>query len=864
MNELDFDKLLSMEESIPAAKPQPEQKPEPPATTPPDPAPEETPAEMPKLTKPQLVSLTVLTALILVLGFLVGYLSRPAPTPEQSTAPTITATTPPSDVSALSSKKIYSDTYAVCYAYRQAVEIVTEGEQSYFSDGSTKYRLGETERLHRSDLGYYNVWIRVELTQQGKEQFGKERILQFDRNLNTAVDLTEFNLNATPYYTDNDNAADGWLLRGWMPEHSDITLKIKYTGSEHHQLSNISISPVVCDSNLTHYSTAELVRLLLNDNTFWKTHSGSLPEDLSDSPALAALSQRESSISVLMEYLLTGSSSEQKRAMATLRHKAFLDLMSSADRRAFYDMVDDYFSVTVYKERLTQVQTPPLVGERYGITYLLDSENAYRLGSPIPEPADGEKPINFFARLELSDYYRTLYHDGWQLLVDWQFTPGSLSTWQYFNAEGQVAGWFVFGYMSGGGEIEFQLIDASGSNIPLYTKASTISLTSGLVFAKSQDEKDSSGDVLPQKLGYTDNLLACYTYQEAPILQTTPGVPGGWVIAGSESYKLQQIPSEVADLDPTEYNLWIRIELTEEGRRKYTDPGAVWLDQDVNAHSHRLGITPYYTPNGALEGWFVFGCARRGKDVYLQRQGIETDDPVHFGMLPQLLWQADESAFTPCDQLVKQILTDEAMWRVLGDRLPADLSEQPLLLELSQRTNCVDMLLRYYASSTAALWPRIDLILQHPSFARQTTPAQQALWAQRDQQKMTVTPLSQRLTEYTDGSSHFFTDGTTTWPIHDLTPVALQTVDSSQLTCFVQVTLSDFCRQVGYDGWFLRVRGTHHSALLVAREYYDDSGALAGWFVYGKLPVECDAILYLENEKANTLESITLPLAPLA
>ena len=51
---------------------------------------------------------------------------------------------------------------------------------------------------------------------------------------------------------------------------------------------------------------------------------------------------------------------------------------------------------------------------------------------------------------------------------------------------------------------------------------------------------------------------------------------------------------------------------------------------------------------------------------------------------------------------------------------------------------------------------------------------------------------------------------------------------------------------------------------LAAREYYDDSGALAGWFVYGKLSGETEVTFWLENENAKTVESISLPLSPLA
>lgn len=861
MNELDLDKLLSMEESIPAAKPQPEQKPEPPATTPPDPAPEETPAEMPKLTKPQLVSLTVLTALVLAIGFFAGYLFRSTPTPEQTTAPPVTtappiSTVPPSSDSALPVKEIYSDSFFLCHAYQQAVEIITEGEQRSFCDGASQYRLGETAGLYRSDLGYHNVWIRIELTQAGKERFGNGASLKLDRDLISTIDWDEIHLSATPYYSGSDSTVDGWLLHGWMPEQAALSFQIVYTGGERHRLPGVSISPVVCEGNLAQYSTAALTRLVLHDGIFWRTHSGGLPEDLSDSHALAALSQRESCIPILMEYLLKGDTAEQKRAMATLRHKAFLDLMSSADRRAFYDMVDDYFSVTVYKERLTQVQTPPLVGERYGITYLLDSENAYRLGSPIPEPAEGEDPINFIARVDLSEYYITQYRDSWRL------EAGDLLAWRYVNDEGQVAGWFVFGHLSGGTTLEFQLINTSSTNIPIYTKECTIAPQSGLVFAKSPSANDASGDVLPQKFAYADNLMVCYAYQEAPRLHTTPGASGGRLEAGAENYTLWEIPAELADLDPSEYNVWIRIELTEEGRKKYTDPGAVWLEE--HSYRGRLGIVPYYTPSGALEGWFVFGCAIRNDSVPLQRQGINPNNPIRFFITPHLLWQVDESVLTPCDLLVEQILTDDAMWNTMGDKLPDDLSERPLLRELSRRTNCIDMLLRYYAHSPATVWSRIDLILQHPSFARQMTPEQQALWAQRDQPRFSVETLSQRLTEYTDGSDHYFTDGTTSWRISEAVPEAVKYIDPHELNCYAQVTLSDFCQQVGYDGWFLRVRADGFITTLAAREYYDDSGALAGWFVYGKLTGDSDVNLWLENENAKTVESISLPLAPLA
>ena len=865
MNELDLDKLLSMEDPLPEAKPKPEPEAPTPMPTEPEPAPEpETDPDaekLPQLTKLQRTGIAVLTALILAIGFFAGYLFRAAPAPEQTTAPPVTtappiSTVPPSGDSALPVKEIYSDSFFLCHAYQQAVEIITKGEQRSFSDGISQYRLGETAGLYRSDLGYHNVWIRIELTQAGKERFGDGASLKLDRDLISTIDWNEIHLSATPYYSGSDSTVDGWLVHGWMPEQASLSFQIVYTAGERHRLTSVSISPVVCEGNLAQYSTAALTRLVLHDGIFWRTHSGGLPEDLSDSPALAALSQRESCIPILMEYLLKGDTAEQKRAMTTLRHDAFLDLMSSADRRAFYDMVDDYFSVTVYKECLTQAQTPPLVGERYGITYLLDNENAYRLGSPIPEPAEGEDPINFIARVDLSEYYITQYRDSWRL------EAGDLLTWRYVNDEGQVAGWFVFGHLSNGGQIEFQLIDASGSNIPLYTKECAIAPQSGLVFAKSPSANDTSGDVLPQKFAYADNLMVCYAYQEAPRLHTTPGGSGGRLEAGAENYTLWEIPAELADLDPSEYNVWIRIELTEEGRKKYTDPGAVWLEEHI--YMGRLGIVPYYTPSGALEGWFILGCATYNSSVPLQRQGINPNNPIRFFITPHLLWPADESVLLTTDLLVEQILTDDAMWNSMGDKLPDDLSERPLLRELSRRTNCIDMLLRYYAHSPATVWSRIDLTLQHPSFARQMTPEQQTLCAQRDQPRFSVETLSQRLTEYADGSDHYFTDGTTSWRISEAVPEAVKYIDPHEFNCYAQVTLSDFCRQVGYGGWFLRVRADGFITTLAAREYYDDSGALAGWFVYGKLSGETEVTFWLENENAKTVESISLPLSPLA
>ena len=120
MNELDLDKLLSMEDPLPEAKPKPEPEAPTPMPTEPEPAPEpetEPDAEkLPQLTKLQRTGIAVLTALILAIGFFAGYLFRSAPTPEQTTAPPVTtappiSTVPPSGDSALPVKEIYSDSF---------------------------------------------------------------------------------------------------------------------------------------------------------------------------------------------------------------------------------------------------------------------------------------------------------------------------------------------------------------------------------------------------------------------------------------------------------------------------------------------------------------------------------------------------------------------------------------------------------------------------------------------------------------------------------------------------------------------------------------------------------------------------------
>ena len=68
MNELDFDKLLSIEDPIPAAKP----KPEPPAPTPPDPEVPTKPETKPKLHLAQQVKAVICLAVLLVLGIAFG------------------------------------------------------------------------------------------------------------------------------------------------------------------------------------------------------------------------------------------------------------------------------------------------------------------------------------------------------------------------------------------------------------------------------------------------------------------------------------------------------------------------------------------------------------------------------------------------------------------------------------------------------------------------------------------------------------------------------------------------------------------------------------------------------------------------
>ena len=254
MNELDFDKLLSIEDPAPAKKP----KLEPVLPVPPAPEPEEKPEEqLPRLRPRHIVAAIVLVALLIV-GIGLGRWLKNIPITDNALPPARPITTvPPPSIPPSATIPAYTETrnsillqengHFSCHAYTERIDTSirisfsgNEAENAIW-DGTTLHIPQPVTSSFAPQYNIYNVWLRIELTENGKDFF---------RGNTPALDAGMKDRQIIPYCLPGSDEVAGWFILARV--YQTCTATLTFDGLD--LALPVTLNPVYDSLNL-HYIT---------------------------------------------------------------------------------------------------------------------------------------------------------------------------------------------------------------------------------------------------------------------------------------------------------------------------------------------------------------------------------------------------------------------------------------------------------------------------------------------------------------------------------------------------------------------------------------------------------------------------------
>lgn len=408
---------------------------------------------------------------LLTAGFLLGFRGAVwQETAEPTPPPRVVELDPPESV------MVAENDLAACYVYLEPLTEKPYKDDYAFYDGITYYIRGNyPEEFGGISTDRFNFWLRIELSETGKAAFNAEdKPLIYSGNSPLTVDWEDTYLGTTPYFDPDTGEMNGWFVYGWLDRSTRITIPVNDT----HLLASFYASPVVCETNISLYSTDALVDVMLHDDNFWRSYGSSEPEELTQYFPLLALSRREDCVPILIDCLLSAPYTEQTRALIMLNdYSSIRQLMTDEQRWQVINLLEDYFTVTIYDYALTEYHAPSPLGHTSGTTYFQDKENRYPVSSEVPEALQENVNINFCARVELTAYHKTQYTTNWILHAENE-NPGAdpqhkatLGAREYYDENGEVAGWFVYGHVPIQTNIEFWLDGNTPGNMADYSLA---------------------------------------------------------------------------------------------------------------------------------------------------------------------------------------------------------------------------------------------------------------------------------------------------------------------------------------------------------------------------------------------------------
>ena len=614
MNELDFDKLLSIEDPIPAAKP----KSEPPAPTPPEPEVPTEPETKPRLTKPQRFTEIFCLALLVVIGISVGIWWRnrpqPNPVPPTTTAPNQTIIAPPLQ---LPGKPVYIDSDVICTQFSESLPLSLF--HIGFTDDGISYRLGLWDDAF-AEIGTdrFNTWLRLELTEAGRANILYGGIDIYCDGAAHVPDIDGTYLGIVPYYRQDTGALAGWFIQGWVPRR--VTLELKSKQMDNPTLFALSLAPPT--ATIPAY-TETRNSILLQENGHFSCH---------------AYTER---IDTSIRISFSGNEAENAIWDGTTLHIPQPVTSSFAPQYNIYN-VWLRIELTENGKELFRGSTPALdtvVKDRQVIPYCL--------------PGSDETAGWFILARVYQTCTATLTFDGLDLALPVTLNPvyDSLNL-HYFTTE-QLVGAILADEALWKEELPYPFsrnkllkellnrVDSIQLLLQLLDKgAATYDADIAAKAAQLLDQKELAAKLTDAQMAQFLQLTGQYIREQVysyHLKITDYPQTGAVILEDKDNYYIvsPDTPAEVASLPLKQVNCFIRIDLLAHTRQQYGDVLTLSMESDDLA----LGIRPYYDKDG-LAGWFVYGYLDTFRHIALT---LQTASQEH---LQTLLFSADPILFS--------------------------------------------------------------------------------------------------------------------------------------------------------------------------------------------------------------------------
>lgn len=456
MNELDFDKLLSIEDPAPAKKP----KLEPVLPVPPAPEPEEKPEEqLPRLRPRHIVAAIVLVALLIV-GIGLGRWLKNIPITDNALPPARPITTvPPPSIPPSNETPLYVETrnsillqensLLRCYAYTERIDtamLITFHEEESTNaiwDGTTLHIPQPIGLSYAPQYNLYNIWLRIELTESGKEQLSGSKPIP---------DSSIAGCYITPYSLPGSDEPAGWFILA--QEEQTRTATLTFEGKD--LAFPVTLQPLYDSVSLHFFTTEQLLNAIFADESLW---NGGLPYPFSRNALLKELLNRVDSIQLLLQMLESADAVHAAKAAQLLEQKELRAKLTDEQLAQFQQLTGQYMQQQVYSYRLTITEYPKI-----GAVIFEDKDTYYIVAPEIPAEVASLplKQVNCFIRIDLLEHTRQQYGD--QLTLSLKIDTAMLGIRPYYDKDG-LAGWFVYGQLESSQHIALALETASGKHL---------------------------------------------------------------------------------------------------------------------------------------------------------------------------------------------------------------------------------------------------------------------------------------------------------------------------------------------------------------------------------------------------------------
>lgn len=374
-----------------------------------------------------------------------------------------------------------------------------------------------------------------------------------------------------------------------------------------------------------------------------------------------------------------------------------------------------------------------------------------------------------------------------------------------------------------------------------------------------------------QQVVYSDKYLTCHTYSEKPDHFSTALSPISSILLytltdDSGAYRLGNWPLEIP---PDACNFFLRVNFTEAGTYR--------LDMDsfrilINGHTPEnsdvpylhLGIARFFDDNG----FFVVGHLPQTVTMELQYRTSDSTEPscIAFNAPP-----IQTTIFNDTRALVELALAaNEQVWTENNGGLPETFEKDTMFARILAKSDCIDCLLQYAASSDPVEQARSLILLEHPAFQAKMNTIQQAILRDLKQyvtcvvygEAVKIVNIPPSPSGAPVGPSYFEApDGN--W-IFSSAPQVVHGEDPPEYNFFARLELTNFAKTQFDPTWQVIVSAAPGSpdAALCVRQYAGE-GQTAGWLLYGHIDEPVALQLNLCGINGEILSVTTLGAVPI-